>query len=451
MFALSPRLTPWELAAENIAVQIRWFGLLLGYLYINGGSGINRTDIPNAILGLGAIFTVTATIYFRMGRVLLGRYPLVISAMEAFFITLLCYFESGLDSAFRFYYLLSLICCAIRYSSWVTAVTCLLDCIGYTLLYHAQDPAYQNPFELFLMIVVLIWITWASTAMSDLLKGIGDHLSDMNQSLRKNQTMLEARIADRTRELQDTQALLLHQEKMAAFGLLAAGIAHEVGNPLTSISSIVQILEKRDLDEYTRERLRLVGGQLQRIQTILRELINFSRPASVERSRIHLAGIVQEALDIAKYYKDMKSRTIASEVPHTLPLLFGVRDQLVQVLFNLILNAIDATARGGKVTIRAVHDESHLLIEVEDNGSGISAEHQERLFTPYFTTKKQGTGLGLFVTYKLISEHGGQVKCESSTGSGTIFRIHLPIAQPLQGDHHASPPRQTDGPSTSSG
>src|SRR5262249_21011366 len=151
-------------------------------------------------------------------------------------------------------------------------------------------------------------------------------------------------------ELQEAQAHVLHQEKMAAFGLLAAGIAHEVGNPLTSISSLVQMLERRDCDDYTRERLALVSGQLQRILTILRELVNFSRPASSARTRVALGEILDEALGIAKYYKGTKNRRITLDVPTDTPPLAGVRDQLVQLFLNLVLNAIDATGRGGAIT-----------------------------------------------------------------------------------------------------
>src|SRR5262249_21941536 len=157
--------------------------------------------------------------------------------------------------------------------------------------------------------------------------------------------------AERTRELQEAQAHVLHQEKMAAFGLLAAGIAHEVGNPLTSVSSLVQMLQRRDCDEYTREKLTLVLGQLQRIQTILRELINFSRPGSTAPTRFALNDILDEALNIAKYYKRTKGRIIEPRVLPDLPPLCGVRDQLVQALLNLILNAIDATDKGGRVEI----------------------------------------------------------------------------------------------------
>src|SRR5207248_4952964 len=137
-----------------------------------------------------------------------------------------------------------------------------------------------------LTLVILGWVTWASNALARLLKGVGDHLGRLNDALQKSQAELEARVAERTRELNEAQARLLHQEKMAAFGLLAAGIAHEVGNPLTSISTIVQVLGRHDQDHYTREKLELVADQLRRIQGILRELVNFSRPASTERERL---------------------------------------------------------------------------------------------------------------------------------------------------------------------
>jgi signal transduction histidine kinase len=263
--------------------------------------------------------------------------------------------------------------------------------------------------------------------MAFLLKRVGDHLGELNAALREQQAQLEARIAERTRELQEAQAHLLHQEKMAAFGLLAAGIAHEVGNPLTSISSMVQMLQRRDCDEYTREKLALVLGQLQRIQNILRELINFSRPASNERARVTLSEILDEALNIAKYYKRTKGRIIEPRIAPSLPPLYGVRDQLVQAFLNLILNAIDATDKGGRVEISAEQEDDSVCIAIRDDGTGIAPEHAPKLFQPYFTTKKQGTGLGLFVTRKLLAENGGSVDFESKVGEGTVFRVRLPV------------------------
>jgi signal transduction histidine kinase len=417
------------LAAEAIAVKIRWFGLVVGYLLVNlGGIGGGHGPILNAILSLGASYALIDTVFSLRGRVFLGRYPLAISVMEALFIGLLCYFGGGQDSLFRNYYILSLICCAIRYPSRVTYATCVLHCVSYTLLYFALPPDGRSLLPLVLTVVILGWVTWASDAMALLLKRVGDHLGRLNTALKENQVLLESRIAERTRQLQESQAHVLHQEKMAAFGLLAAGIAHEVGNPLTSISSLVQMLQRRDYDPYTREKLDLVSGQLQRIQTTLRELINFSRPASTERSRVCLSEILDEARNIAKYHQRTKGKIVEVSVASDLPPLVGVRDQLVQVFLNLILNAIDATGKNGRIHVTGRYASPNLEIVVRDNGTGISTEQAARIFEPYFTTKKHGTGLGLFVTRKLVAAHGGTIEFESTPGQGTEFRVCLPAS-----------------------
>jgi signal transduction histidine kinase len=323
--------------------------------------------------------------------------------------------------------LLSLICCALRHDARITYATCGLHCASAAILYFGLPVGRREPFELLLTFMLLAWVTWAASSLAWLLKRFGAHVSQLNDALRENQSQLEARIADRTRELQETQAQLLHNEKMAAFGLLAAGIAHEVGNPLTSISSIVQVLGRRDLDAYARDKFGLVGDQLKRIQGILRELVTFSRPANNERARLNLSDLIDEALGIAKYYKGMKTRDIKIVMPLDLPAVVGVRGQLVSVFLNLILNAIDATAKGGLIRIAASHDECGVAIRVSDDGAGIDAEHQARLFQPYFTTKPNGTGLGLFVSRRLIELNGGTIECTSSPGSCTTFTVTIPV------------------------
>jgi signal transduction histidine kinase len=435
-------LSRWELAAETIAVKIRWFGILVGYVLVNVGQPpAAHAAVLNAILALGAVYALLDTLYSVRGQVFLGRWPLLISGMEALFIGLLCLYHDGLDSPFRYYYFLSLVCCAIRQRSQITYLTCALHCVSYGLLYLSSPEGRE--LALVLMLVMLGWVTWAADAMALLLKRVGEHLGRLNAALQEHQAQLEARIAERSRELEEAQAHVLHQEKMAAFGLLAAGIAHEVGNPLTSISALVQLLQRRDCDAYTREKLALVNGQLQRIQTTLRELVNFSRPASGERSRVDLRDVLQEALNIAKYYRGGgrggrrpqpdapgfgKGHATEVDIPPGLPYLCGVRDQLVQVFLNLILNAVDATAHGGRIEVRAERRGAGVEVTVRDDGLGIAPEHAARLFQPYFTTKKHGTGLGLFVTRKLLEEHGGTVECTSAPAQGTTFLVRLPAA-----------------------
>jgi two-component system NtrC family sensor kinase len=422
----SPASSPWELAAETVAVKIRWFGLLVGFLLVNFDEHTaERRATLDAILTVGVLFTLLDTYYSLRGRVFLGHYPLAVSALEALFIGLLCFYDGGPESSFRYYYFLSLICCAIRHSSQVTYATCALHCASFALL-SAAVPAGGR---LAPLVLTLVMLTWASNALALLLKRVGEYLGQLNHALQENQTELEARIAERTRELQEAQAHVLHQEKMAAFGLLAAGIAHEVGNPLTSISSMVQMLQRRDADPYTLNKLALVDGQLQRIRTTLRELIEFSRPASNARTRVSLGSILEEALNIAKYYKRTRGRIAPPPLPPDLPPLFGVRDQLVQVFLNLILNAIDAIDRHGRIELAVSRGPFGVEVSVRDNGCGISADAAARIFQPYFTTKKHGTGLGLFVTRQLVNDHGGSIDFTSSPETGTEFRVRLPVAR----------------------
>jgi signal transduction histidine kinase len=427
--AVPPKVSPWELAAETIAVKIRWFGLLVGYVLVNvSDHPADRQALLNAILALGAVFTLFDTFYSLRGRVFLGRHPLAVSAMEALFIGLLCYCDRGLESPFRYYYLLSLICCAIRHSSRVTYATCAMHGLSFGLLFLATPAEERGLLSFTLTLVLLGWVTWAGSALARLLKRVGDYLGRLNAALQAHQTELEARIAERTGELQEAQARLLHQEKMAAFGLLAAGIAHEVGNPLTSISALVQVLQRREQDPYTLTKLGLVSGQLQRIRTTLRELVEFSRPASTERMRVSLGDVLDEALNIAKYYKRTRGRIATPPLPPDLPPLEGVRDQLVQVFLNLVLNAIDATPRDGRVELAVARRPEGVEVAVSDDGCGVAAADAPRLFHPYFTTKKHGTGLGLFVTRQLVEEHGGAVAYEARPGGGAVFRVLLPLA-----------------------
>jgi len=432
-----------DLAAEAIALSIRWFGLVVGWLLVAVGAQSRDPAALYAILSLGLGFTAFNTVFYLRGRLFLRDWPLLISAMEALFIGLLCHYDTGLDSPFRFYYLLSLICCAMRHSPRVTFLTFGLDCLSYGSLALADPPADADLSPFLLTLAILVWVTWAAGALARLLKRTGDELRQLNDALQENQSLLESRISDRTKQLEESQAQVLHQEKMAAFGLLAAGIAHEVGNPLTGISGVVQMLERRDLDDYTREKLTLVTGELSRIQKILRELILFSRPASEERGRLDVRDVLEEALGIAKYYKGGKNRQLSWSVTGELPPIQGVRDQLVQVVFNLVLNAIDATGKGGKIEVTAECDAGMLAIAVTDDGQGIPPDVQAKLFRPYFTTKRHGTGLGLFVIRRIAEAHGGTVEVNSIVGEGATFRVVLPTGHLAPGEivpHRGSAP-----------
>jgi two-component system NtrC family sensor kinase len=418
----------WELASEAVSVNIRWFGLVVGVLIVTFGSETEHFLTMYAILALGLVFTAFDAIFARLGRVFLRDQPLVIAILEAIFITLLCAYDRGPDSPFRFYYVLSLICGAIRYSPTITFTTCAVDCLGYVLLSVLETSPKKHLELVVFTIVMLIWVSWAAASLAKLLKRGGEKLRQLNADLEANRGQLETRIAERTRELENTQAQVLHQEKMAGFGLLAAGIAHEVGNPLAAISGVVQVIESKGTDDYTKDKLLLVKGQLARIQGILRELVTFSRPASDQRCRVVIKDVIDEALGIAKYYRGGKSRLIESNTADDLPSIEAIRDQIVQVVFNLVLNAIDATGKGGRISVTATQKQNWIELRIADDGCGIDAMGMRQLFRPYRTTKRHGTGLGLFVTKRIVDAHGGTIECFSELGRGTSFHVSLPLA-----------------------
>jgi signal transduction histidine kinase len=418
----------WELAAESTVVKLRWFGIVMGYILVQTRTGLHDPWAVRAFLALGAGYAALDLAFWRMGEVILKGAPLLVSFMESLFIALLCYHDTGLDSPFRWYYLLSLICCSIRNRPAVAWWTLGFHCVSLLgLAWVLGTPDRPGTLPL-LTLTIMAWVTWASSSLAGSLRAAGEELARLNGELAGAREELEHRVEERTSALRASQARVIQQEKMAAFGLLAAGIAHEVGNPLAALSSLVQMLQRRGPDAYTAGKLELAGRQLQRIERTIRELVDFSRPASSQRSRVRLAEVVEEALGIAKYYQRTKQRSITTDMPADLPSVVAMRDYLIQVVLNLVLNAIDATEDQGRIHVEGHLEENWLILSVEDDGRGISLADRCRLFQPFFTTKPHGTGLGLFVSRQILEDMSGQLGYRSEQGQGSTFIVRLPLA-----------------------
>ncbi len=227
---------------------------------------------------------------------------------------------------------------------------------------------------------------------------------------------------------------LVQSEKLSAVGKLAAGIAHEVGNPLASVSSIAQMLATLTDDLFAREQLKLIQGQIDRIARTIRELVDFSRPASQTVEPVLVNHVVGEAVRIVQYDKRLKGRQIELSLMPELPPILAVFDNLFQVVLNLLLNAADAMEKraDGRLRVETERDAGggNLVIRISDEGEGVATEARERLFEPFFTTKPKGkgSGLGLWVSYNIIHGLGGQITFDSTAGAGTTFTITLPVA-----------------------
>lgn len=224
---------------------------------------------------------------------------------------------------------------------------------------------------------------------------------------------------------------LVRSQKMESIGTLAAGLAHEVGNPLTAISSLVQVLERTSQDQFAKEKLVLINNQVLRITKIIRNLVDFSRPSSNIVKETDVNKVIRDALSIVQYGKRVKNIEFTMDLAEQLPKIRLVPDQLAQVFINLLINAIDSLeGRAGNIALRSYERDRVAHIEVRDNGKGIQEEDLEKIFEPFFTTKEvgKGTGLGLWVSYGIVRTFGGDVNVESAVGKGTKFTITFPLS-----------------------
>jgi len=232
---------------------------------------------------------------------------------------------------------------------------------------------------------------------------------------------------------------LIHAQKMESMGLLAAGLAHEVGNPLASISSLVQVIQRTNKDEFTNQKLELIKSQINRISKIIRDLVNFSRQSTYELQSTEINKVLKSAIEIARVSKKAKGITFVEEYCPDIPVLYLVPDQMQQVFLNILINAIDALCIDAsrmiyfnskpKIISKTYRDNNKVYISITDNGIGISESAMEKIFDPFFTTKKvgEGTGLGLWVSYNIIKSFQGEIRVNSAEGEGSTFTIILPI------------------------
>jgi len=226
------------------------------------------------------------------------------------------------------------------------------------------------------------------------------------------------------------EAQIMHQEKMASLGLMAAGIAHEVGNPLTSISTIVQVFQRKTQDPFFLENIKTLRNNIERINKIVREMVDFSRPSRYNFENVQINDVIKNAIGITKYDRRVKDIEINSNLDPNLPVIRLIPDQLLQVLINIIFNAIDAIdSSQGRIHVSSQYNNNKIQIEIADNGIGIPKEDLNKIFEPFYTTKKvgRGTGLGLSVSYGIISNFRGAVDVESEKGKGSKFTIVLPL------------------------
>lgn len=247
----------------------------------------------------------------------------------------------------------------------------------------------------------------------------------LRQTQQELQTRIEAQL--------EAERRLIQAEKLAAVGEMAAGIAHELNNPLTTVTGFTElVLDEMSDNEENRPDLELVLREARRARDVVRRLLDFSRRSESERTRVDLNELLDDVLSLTSHLMHTSGVHLDVALSKNLPWVSVDRNQMKQVFLNLFHNALQAMPTGGQLFIRSAARQRNgrkwVTASIQDTGAGITPEHKERIFEPFFTTKSNqgGTGLGLSVTYGIVADHGGEIEVESEVGQGTSFTVWLP-------------------------
>ncbi len=238
------------------------------------------------------------------------------------------------------------------------------------------------------------------------------------------------KLQDNVKETKMFEQQITSVYKLGSIGTLAAGIAHEIGNPLTSISSVVQMIKRTTKEKFTDEKLDLVKSQINRISNIIHQLVEFSSPSVSTPKPTDINKLLESAVSIVKMGRETNNINFIHELKPELPCIRVVPDQLLHVFINLIMNAVDSIEnKGGKIWLNTFREDGHIEVVIRDTGTGIPKKYMDRIFEPFFSTKTpgKGIGLGLWVSYGIIKNLDGKILVDSQPGLGSIFKILLPV------------------------
>jgi len=303
-----------------------------------------------------------------------------------------------------------------------TGVWFLSDMLNGAAYHHPLIPVW-NAVMLFVFFFVVVWLLAAFRSSHYYLE----------QTVERRTAALRAEMEERKR----LEHAKLQAERLAVVGSMAAQVAHEIRNPLGAISLNLDLIGQ-EVNVHASSNahpsgechvlLREMRLQVLRIHQVLQEYLRFGRMPKSERAVVSLKGFLEEKLNFVQPVLDQKHVELSKTLDPELPPVRADAEQLWEALLNLIRNAVDAMPDGGNLIISAKRNGAEALVSISDNGRGMTEEEARNLFVPFFTTKSDGTGLGLAYAQRVINEHGGKIDCATARGKGSTFSIQLPLA-----------------------
>jgi len=336
---------------------------------------------------------------------------------------LLTGYTGGINSSFYLVLLLPVLSAATSFGVAGTVLFTAIACAAYLsfLLYIDWDLYVLGPWDrrqLVLRLVFLALIGYLTNRLAEALR----------EQSEKHRSVAE-QLSEANRNLQAAEAAMRRSERLAALGQLSAGLAHELRNPLGTIRASAEMLGKSvsQENEVAREVAGFIRDEVDRTNSLVTRFLEFARPIPLRLAPADLGEVIdQAAAHLARNSPHYDVAVYRNYSPDIAP--FPLDAELMErAIYNLLLNAAQATPPGGAITVKTRPSEGNAEIAVIDRGAGIDSKHLENIFNPFFTTKPEGVGLGLAIVSKIVDEHGGKIGVESEPGKGSIFQIYLPV------------------------
>jgi signal transduction histidine kinase len=341
---------------------------------------------------------------------------------------LLIGYTHGIESSYYYILLLPIISAATTLGLLGTAVVIVLACAAYLsfLLFLDWQVQYIPPDEIPQLLLRVAWMP--------LVGFLTQQLANANRLSAKKYQAAAEQLAVANSNLQEAEAAVRRADRLAALGQLTAGLAHELRNPLSTIRTSAEMLSKTlpSGDEVARELAGYIGSEVDRTNSLITRFLEFARPLRLRLEASDVTACLDRAIaQVERHTPPLDVAIFKNYSPDVRPFLFDA-ELLERVFYNLVLNAAQASPKGGAVTVKTRPVGADVEISVIDRGSGIDPKDRENIFNPFFTTKSEGVGLGLAIVSKIVDEHGGHILVESRPGEGSVFLVYLPARRESQ-------------------